>query len=120
MIRVCLSVAARLRSYTCDGAINLLPPAPHHFKHSRLNMSIDAEAVKLSNLESAAGMVEPAPDEPVRRTCPRVTAVRLFNSIVIISLGIAKAVSAAKGEVAASNTLDWNSSILWGLMWGYD
>jgi len=39
---------------------------------------------------------------------------------VIISLGTAKAVSVAKGEVAASNTLDWNGSILWGFMWGYD
>jgi hypothetical protein len=57
-------------------------------------------------------------DEPVpQRRYPRLTAVRLFNWIVILSLGIPKAVSTAKGESTMSNTFDWNSGVLWGVLW---
>jgi len=68
-------------------------------------------------LPVTAGSPQLAPDGPVRRArSPRLTVVRLFNSIVILCLGIPKAVSTAKGDSAVSNMFYWNSSVIFGLI----
>lgn len=63
-------------------------------------------------------LVPLTPGKPVKQhRCLRITFVRLFTSIVILSLGIPKAVSTAEGKSELSNTFDWNSSVVWAVLW---
>lgn len=99
----------RIRSHRLPLSRNLQRPI-----RLRISKGIELKVVRAD----VAVNTESMPEEPVqKRRHPRMTIVRLFNSIVILSLGIPKAVSTAKSELATSNTLDWNFGIVWGLMY---
>ncbi|KAJ6510715.1 hypothetical protein C8R45DRAFT_921434 [Mycena sanguinolenta] len=55
-------------------------------------------------------------DQRAARPKLKVTPWRLFNTVLVLGLGIFKAVAAYRGEQTAPTTLDWILGVLWAVI----
>ncbi|KAJ6510735.1 hypothetical protein C8R45DRAFT_965016 [Mycena sanguinolenta] len=55
-------------------------------------------------------------DQRSARSKLKVTPWRLFNTVLVLGLGIYKAVAAYRGEQTAPTTLDWILGVLWAII----
>ncbi|KAJ7692463.1 hypothetical protein B0H17DRAFT_1061526 [Mycena rosella] len=54
---------------------------------------------------------------PASRITVKITPWRLFNVVVVLSLGIYKATATYLGQPTALTTLDWIIGVVWALMY---